>query len=130
MSCLFCGSLSSLHRHHVGMQSRGSTELVTLCANHHRLIHQLAELAVSQIQQGLNPEFQWPEGLSQPELGQKLVSELVQAMLNSPKHYKIILNLTKDGRQRLERLKLDLGMSSLEKTVKHCLDLVYYSRFI
>lgn len=111
------------------MQSRGSTELVTLCANHHRLVHQLAESALLQLNQGLHPEFRWPADLPKPELGQTLVAELVQAMSDQPKNYKIVLNLTKDGRQKLERLKLDLGMSSLEKTVKHCLDLVYYSRF-
>lgn len=127
--CIICQQQHSLHQHHVWMQTRGGLTTVGLCANHHQLIHHLATRIVAQIKRNETPVFEWPKAEPRPELAKELIASVVQASLAPPQSYRVTLDLDPDQRAKLERLKKDLGLSSLAKTVFAALDYLYQSRF-
>lgn len=132
--CLICGKGSTevLHEHHVIPQAYGGRDMgtVTLCAEHHNMIHSAAIKCLMTIRSGSTVDFVWPNNHGAAEVAEALVYKIVEAALKSKvRTYKITLTLDQTQRDILGLLKQDLSISSLEKTVLACLDAAYRDRF-
>lgn len=117
--CYVCSEEVSVpHEHHVIPQAYGGKDgpTVTLCANHHNLIHELAKAHMS----GKPIDAKWRTPLER-ERGATLALAIVQAQQKSKdREFKIVYKISLEHRRRLGELKKRLGFTSLEKTIDFC----------
>lgn len=133
-ACIVCGKGETevLHEHHVIPQACGGVngKVVTLCSEHHNMIHMAAVKLAAGIRHGKEPEFVWPANHGKPEVARFLVSEIVKATINAKnKSYKVTLEFDQVQRDMLDLLKYDLGVTSITKAIYSCLDQVFRARF-
>lgn len=113
-TCYICQqSFSTIHVHHTSLQSYGGKDSLTvkLCPTHHNLIHLLATKG--------NRDYSW-ETDEQRSRGQPLVDCAIKSMTSDTHVYKIWYTVDAEKRRNIERLKKELGQSSIEKTVDFC----------
>lgn len=118
--CFICRELSTnLHEHHVYMQSYGGKDgpTVPLCPNHHNLIHALAK----KYPRDLETSFT----IDEMENGTALVKAIVRSTQGTDRQFKVTYNMDNKQRQRLGKLKTELGLKSLEATVDFCVQAVF-----
>lgn len=132
--CVVCQKTedSCLHEHHVIPQANGGTNgpTVMLCAEHHNMIHKVAVKILTLIRNGKEPEFTWPANHGDTNIAKYLVGEIVTSTLSTKtKKYKVILEFDQVQRDMLDLLKQELGVSSINKVLYSCLELVFKSRF-
>ena len=126
--CLVCEVHEPImHSHHTTPQCRGggNSPQVILCPTCHNLIHAQALHLVSCIRKNTTPvkRFWRSAGLEDRAAG--LVQTIVRAFLEplpTDVQVDIPLTLTVDAQLKadLQLLQLDLGLSSMEKTIRYC----------
>ena len=131
--CCICRTteLEVLHGHHVIPQACGGRDgrVVDICAKHHNMIHVMAVKIATQIRKGVQVDFSWPAGQGDAEVAKYLVGEIVRATLSAKsKVYKITLEFDQVGRDQLELLKQEFGVSSLQKAIYSSMDYAFHNR--
>lgn len=116
-----------MHSHHTIPQCRGgvNSQQVILCPTCHNLIHAQALHLVSCIRKNTVPEKRFWRSAELEEKAASLVQIIVRAFLEplpTDVQVDIPLTLTVDAKLKadLQLLQLDLGMSSMEKTIRYC----------
>lgn len=124
--CLICGvGTSAIHYHHTIPRSCGgeNSVQVPLCGNCHTTLHAHG-LAIAARAKGSKRHVNqfWPSP-EQEDNALPLLKVLVTALLNPDNKSRIPFQLSFDPYlyNALKVLKSDLGLSSLEKTLKYCL---------
>lgn len=55
--CFECGSDKNIHYHHVVPKSKGGTQMIPLCANHHSIVHNFKGLKKIKSKKGNKPYY-------------------------------------------------------------------------
>ena len=124
--CSICTNPTSTpHLHHVLLQAHGGERgpQVPLCGDCHTRLHNHVTGLVSAIRRGKTLKKRYWNSLAEESRALPLVEIAVQAALNpmtGGKH-PIMLKLDTAEYNRLKVLKVDLGLSSIEKTLLYCI---------
>lgn len=112
--CFVCQTYTATpHTHHVFLQAKGGRDgqTVILCPSHHNLVHRLAE----------NKNFEFSAQNDERQRLLQLAYCAAESAATETKIYKVNLELSAEERVLLERLKIELGSSSLNKTLLFCI---------
>lgn len=123
-TCLICGEPTTTpHEHHIIPQAydpNKNGKTVTLCADHHNLIHALADEYSSK---GTLDSSLWGSEYERVR-GESLVAEILKAKAKGSQTFKIVYEVDQHQRARLTKLKVALGLSSIPKTIDFCVNAV------
>jgi hypothetical protein len=116
--CYICQEITSTpHHHHVHQQAYGGRDgdVVVLCPTHHNLIHRLAK--------STNSDFNFKSPLERRR-AEPLIACLRASETVGTKLFKYTLEFDTTNRGRLEKLKLEIGETSLLRTIYFCIEAV------
>lgn len=127
-SCYICTQQDAvMHLHHVVPQSAGGKDgpTVDLCSRCHNLLHSHALSVAARVRNnGKTKVRQFWKTSEEEANAQPLLNELVQAILResrSARPHIVSTTVDTDLYMAFKMLKIDLGLTSLEETLKYCI---------
>lgn len=126
--CTICLCKDSvMHSHHVVPQSRGGVDgpQIILCSTCHNVLHANAVFLCSQIRQNKrrDPKTFWKNG-EDYDRAQPFLEVLVQALLKPTseggREHLLSVTINTGLFERVKLLQLDIGATSLERTLLYC----------
>lgn len=135
--CVICCKLEAvMHSHHTVPRSRGGEESlqISLCPTCHNSLHAHALFLVSQINKNKirKPKQFWVTAEHEAR-AQQFLEILVRAILSpvlasADRQHLLSASVGTSTFENVKLLQMDLGMSSMEKTLAYCINFVLHSK--
>jgi hypothetical protein len=130
--CSIClKNYSVMHSHHTIPQARGgknSTQVI-LCATCHNQVHAKALAVISFLNNNRKSVGTFFTIQEYEDRADQFVQLLVQSLQKTEnRKHKVCVELSTDTFQQLKLMQKDCSISTLEQTVKHCIDRVLLNK--